>query len=135
MNEAKLIEFVGKLVESTEKGEIEWSELEFDEISLILRKVSSFARIVGAFSSKSNKHNKLSVLGKYTVNVYYEEDRYTEEEYIFLAISDPKDYLNSIVITEDEFPELASRKLFKLYRNVELDTNKISDILNTWFDD
>lgn len=135
MNSSQVDKFVSKLVSKMDDGDIKWFESDIEELGLILRNISGYSRIVGGFATESNKHNKVSVVGKYTVKYYYEEDVSTERQYVFLAIAEATDYANSIVFTEDEMSESTSNKLFELYRDIELDVSKINDILDTWFDD
>lgn len=135
MNDMQIKKFVNKLIDKTNDNEIKWFECDIEELRLILRKVSGYSRIVGGFASESNKHNKVTVIGKYTVNYYYEEDASTERHYVFLAIVESTDYTNSIVFTEDEMSGETWNKIFEFYRQVELDVNNVSDIMDTWFDD
>lgn len=135
MNEIQIEGFVNKLIKQTQKNSVEWFECESEDLRIMLRKISSYSRIIGGFESESNKHSKKTIVGKYTVNYYYDEDNSTEKQYIFLAIVDAYDVSKAIVFTEDEMTVETCNMLFDFYRKLELDVNKISNIMDTWFDD
>lgn len=135
MDKDQITKFIKKLMEKTESNEIVWNELSIQEISQILRKVSGYSSIVGAYETFNQNQRKSSVIGKFKVRVYYEEDAFTNEEYVFLAITDPSDYTNSIVFTEDELSLTDIEKITKLYRSVELKVSNVSSIIDDWFDD
>lgn len=68
MNSLQVDKFVSQLVRKTSDGDIKWFEADIEDLRLALRKISGYSRIVGGFATESNKHNKVSIIGKYTVN-------------------------------------------------------------------
>lgn len=135
MDKNKLTGFIKKLLEKTESNEMDWDKLDLQEISQILKKISGYSSIVGAYETHNYNSKKSSVIGKFKVRVYYEEDTYTNEDYVFLAIADPNDYSNSIVFTEDELTMNDIQNLTKLYRSIELNVSNVDSIIDDWFEE
>ncbi|MBX8944004.1 hypothetical protein [Lysinibacillus sp. K60] len=132
MNSDKVSKFLRKLEEKTENQNIIWEELDIEEIAQILSKLSSYTNIIGAYGTLNSKQRKYSIIGKYKMKVYYEEDIPSIIEYVFFAIAD-NDFNHSIVFTEDDLDYLDCERISKMYRYIE--TSEVPDILDSWFEE
>ncbi len=132
MNSDKVSKFLRKLEEKTENQDITWEELSIEEIAQTLSKLSSYTNIIGAYGTLNSKQRKYSIIGKYKMKVYYEEDTPSIIEYVFFAIAD-YDFNNSVVFTEDDLDYLDCDRINKIYRYLEI--KEVPDILDSWFED
>lgn len=132
MDSKQITDFIEKLYSKTRSNKIEWEELEIDEIAMILKKLSgTYSSIIGAYYTLNKSKSKISVIGKFRVKVFYDEEHYNNQEYVFLALTNARDYSDSIVISEDELTIADIESVRSIYRNIEV--KDIGTILDDWF--
>lgn len=133
MEKKELSKFIANLVEKTENEEIEWYSLDIAELSRILKDIANYSAITGGFATLNKKGDKETIVGKFKVKVFFEEDEFYFENYSFLAISSKDDYSKAIVFNENELLSSDLQKLENLYRTVELKVTDVSSIIDDWF--
>lgn len=132
-NDIDLDSFIKKSEERTLNNEMKWSIGNYSHKNKFLQRSVNYEKVKSIYTNEHSNGDIVAV-GNFEKKSFYNEEDYYYEDVYFLSFSDEKSGEIVTFINEASLGFSFQVHLGKLYRIIQLKTNKVAEKLDSWFD-